>query len=130
MSEIKYPEMREELVNHLRALSDAEYQQRVWVAKGKEGTIEHDEFDYAVHFLYDDTQLAEDPRAMMGWILRNDSEAVLIERLVKIIESILQKHGTALSDAQYIVLPEWGGVVDVAKEALSIIGARGQERSR
>lgn len=121
MSEIRYPEMRKELVSHLQALSDPDYQRRVWVEKGKEGGIEHDEFDYAVHFLYDDTQLAEDPRSTIGWILNDDSEAKLIESLVRTIEVIFEAHGTGLSDAQYIDLPEWGGVVNAARKALSII---------
>jgi|EndMetStandDraft_4_1072995.scaffolds.fasta_scaffold28477_6 hypothetical protein len=122
MNKVKYPEMRKELRSHLQALSDPEYQRRVWVAKGKEGSIQHDELDYAIHFLYDDTQLADDPRSMIGWILYDASEAELMERLVRVIEGIFEQHGTALSDAQYIGLAEWGAVVDAAKEALVAIG--------
>ncbi len=52
MNKLKHPDMREELIQHLFALSDADYQYRVLVLGGadeKTGTI-HDEFDYAVHF--------------------------------------------------------------------------------
>ncbi len=121
MTNVKYPEMRKELVGHLQALSDPDYQRRVWVGKNKEGTIQHDEFDYAVHFLYDDTPLSDDPRSTIGWILSTELEADLIEKLVGAIESIFQKYGTGLTDEQYIGLAEWGGVVDAAREALVVI---------
>lgn len=121
MSNIKYPEMRKELVGHLQALADPEYQQRVWVEGGSEGAIQHDEFDYAVHFLYDDTQLAKDPRSTIGSILRDTWEADRIETLVSAIEGIFQKYGTELSDAQYIELPEWLSVVGAAREALAAV---------
>lgn len=121
MSRIKYPAMRKELAGYLQSLSDLDYQRRIWVEGGSEGSIQHDEFDYAVHFLYDDTQLARDPRATIGWILRNVSEADRIETLVAAIEHIFQSYGTELSDAQYIDLPEWCSVVDAAQKALAAI---------
>lgn len=121
MSDIKYPEMRKELVSHLRALADPDYQQRVWVGGGRDDDVQHDEFDYAVHFLYDDTRLAGDPRSMIGWILRDLDEATQIEVLVGVLEGVFQKHGTALSDAQYIALPEWPSVLGAARDALAVI---------
>ena len=121
MSNIKYPEMRAELVGHLQALADPEYQQRVWVEGSSEGTIRHDEFDYVVHFLYDDTQLAGDPHSTIGWILCDTGEADQIKTLVSAIEGVFQKYGTDLSDAQYVDLPEWLSVIDAAREALTVI---------
>lgn len=121
MSNTKYPEMRKELVGHLQALADPEYQQRVWVEGGSEGAIQHDEFDYAVHFLYDDTQLARDTRSTIGSILRDTGEVDRIETLVSAIEGIFQRYGTELSDAQYIGLPEWRSVVGAAREALTAV---------
>jgi hypothetical protein len=121
MKEIRYPELRKELVEHLQALSDLGYQQRVWIGKGAEGSVQHDEFDYVVHFLYDDTQLAESPHATIGWILCDASEAELIAALVARIEAIFQKYGTDLTDAQYIRLPEWDAVVGAARIARDAI---------
>lgn len=121
MSDVKYPEMRKELVSHLQALSDPAYQRRVWVAGNREGSIQHDEFDYAVHFLFDDTQLADDPGSTIGWILRDSCEADRIATLVNAMEGIFQKYGTGLSDAQYISLAEWNVVVDAARRALASI---------
>lgn len=123
MSDLKYPEMREELIQHLHALSDADYQHRVWVLGGadeKTGT-KHDEFDYAVHFFYDDSSLASDPSSTVGWILRDQAEVMKISKLIECIELIFQKYGTKLSDAEYIRLFEWGAVLAAAADAAVLI---------
>jgi hypothetical protein len=121
MIDVKYPEMRNELIQHLQALSDVDYQQRVWVLGESDGATVHDEFDYAVHYLYDDTHLAADPASTIGWILRNEEEAISVAKLVEVIETIFQRYGTDLSDAEYIQLPEWIAVLQAAKDAARLI---------
>jgi hypothetical protein len=117
MIEVKYPEMRKELEEHLRALSDPAYQRRVWVDGQTDDAAQHDEFDYAVHFLYDDTQLASDAHSTVGWILKSASEAECIAALVNSINVVFERYGTKLSDAEYIELPEWRSVVLAAEAA-------------
>lgn len=123
MNKLKYSDMREELIQHLFALSDADYQYRVWILGGtdEETSTTHDEFDYAVHFLYDDSLLASDPGATVGWILRDETEVMKISKLVESIEVIFQKYGTSLSDAEYIKIPEWANVLATAKDAADFI---------
>lgn len=121
MINVRYPEMRAELIQHLNALSDIDYQRRIWVLGSSEGDVVHDEFDYAVHYLYDDTQLATDPTSTIGSILLNEEEAAEISKLVDAIERIFQRHGTKLSDAEYIGLPEWATVLRTAKDAANLI---------
>src|SRR5471030_2687760 len=118
MIQVTYPDMRKELVEYLQGLSDLEYQKRVWVNGGSDGTVIHDEFDYVVHFLYDDTALANDAHSTIGWILQDTSEALLIAALTTCIDGVFEKYGTELSDAQYIELPEWQTVVAAAETAL------------
>lgn len=124
MIQVTYPNMRKELLENLQSLADLEYQKRVWVNSEPDGSVVHDEFDYAVHFLYDDTALADDVRSTIGWILRDDSEAQFIEALTICIDGVFEKYGTELSDAQYITLPEWQSVVAAAKAALVVISER------
>lgn len=119
MIEVKYHEMRKELEEHLRALADPAYQRRVWVDGQTDGAVQHDEFDYAVHFLYDDTQLASDAHSTVGWILKSASEAECIAALVKSIDVVFERYGTKLSDAEYIELPEWRSVVLAAEAAVA-----------
>jgi hypothetical protein len=121
MKNIKYPEMRKELISCLESLSDIEYQQRVWVKKESFRDVEHDDFDCSVHFLYDDTDLASDPKSTIGLILCNDDEARKITDLVHEIDIIFDKYGTKLSDENYISLAEWKNVISKANEALIII---------
>jgi len=109
--------MRAELLAYLQGLSDPDYQRRVWVGGEMSNGVQHDEFDYAVHFLYDDTKLADDPQSMIGWILRDAEEAEAIALLIGLIEDVFEKHGVELSDAQYISLPEWNSIVGAAKTA-------------
>ncbi|MES2321042.1 MAG: hypothetical protein V4633_02140 [Pseudomonadota bacterium] len=118
MIQVTYPEMRKELVEYLQGLADIEYQKRVWISGDSDGTVIHDEFDYAVHFLFDDTALAHDAHSTIGWILQDASEALLIVALTKSIDGVFEKYGTGLSDAQYIELPEWQSVVAAAEAAL------------
>lgn len=121
MNDIQYPMMRAELIDYLNNLSDIEYQRRIWVLGKSEGLILHDELDYTIHFLFDDTQLASDPFSTIGVILRSSEEAKKISKLVNLINIIFQKYGTKLSDAEYIELVEWGDVVITAKEAVKLI---------
>ena len=76
MIEIRYPEMRIELMEYLGGLSDVDYQLRVWVNE-QGGVGVHDELDCVIHFIYDDTPLAKDPYSAIGWYLRSDEEAFL-----------------------------------------------------
>ncbi|MDR7150514.1 hypothetical protein J2W49_002472 [Hydrogenophaga palleronii] len=119
MIQVKYPEMRKELEAHLQALADPAYQRRVWVDGQAEGAVHHDEFDYAVHFLYDDTQLASDALSTVGWILIDAAEAECITALVRSIDVVFERYGTKLSDAEYIELPEWHSVIQAAKTAVA-----------
>ncbi|MDR7149565.1 hypothetical protein J2W49_001514 [Hydrogenophaga palleronii] len=124
MIQVKYPEMRKELEEHLQALADPAYQRRAWVDGQAEGAVQHDKFDYAVHFLYDDTQLASDAHSTVGWILNDAAEADCVTALVSSIEVVFERYGTKLSDAEYIDLPEWHSVVLAAKTAAASLMRR------
>lgn len=124
MSKIESPEQRHALLGNLYALSDPIYQQRVWIEGQKWGTVQHDEFDYAVHFFFDDSTLRNDPDGNIGWMLLDATEARLVTAVIDAIEAILQKYGTRLKDSEYITLPEWISVVEAARGALSVMPER------
>lgn len=118
---MKYPEMRHELIDHLQALSDINYQRDVWSGQYQHPEIEHDELDYAVHFLFDDTCLAENPSKAIGWFLNNEKEAQTVKDLVTALEEVFHIYGTNLDDADYIEKPEWSKVLQAAYNAKIII---------
>ncbi len=121
MSELEFPSMRNELIDYLRGLSDRNHQHRVWVDEPHHENIDHENLDYAIHFLYDDTELAENPHETIGFILRDAKEAELVKSLVASLDRIFSKYGLDLDDSDYIKLPEWDDVIECAKTTLQVI---------
>lgn len=118
---IIYPNMRDELLDILSTLSNAEYQRDAWV-KGKfPPGIQFDNLDLAIHFLFDDTSLGDDPKSMVGIILLNDIEVKLISNLIESLNLIFDKYGLILSDESYINKPEWVAVIQKAEEAFDFM---------
>jgi hypothetical protein len=121
LSELRYPEMRRELVSYIKSLADKQYQQGVWLNGDLHPDIVHDELDYAIHFLYDDTILAKDPYALIGWILLSKEEAEAITRLIENLDLLFDKYGTELEDRDYLRKNEWLDVLQAAKSAETIL---------
>ena len=121
-SRVKYPEMRIELIGHLQALADPDYQKAAWINHQFPSGIVYDEFNNAIHFLYDDTNLGENPEADIGDILKNKEESDVVTLLVREIDVLFDRYGLNLKDGEYISKPEWENVVCKAKDACSIFG--------
>lgn len=120
LSQLKYPDMREELINYLHGLGDKEYQYQAWVEGNRPGGG-HDELDYAIHFLYDDTDLANDPASLIGWILTGKDESDVIASVVEALDMIFDKYGTELSDQEYLAKNEWENVLVMARNAEKVL---------
>lgn len=120
LSQLKYPEIRKELIDYIHGLSDEKYQYQAWVEGIRPGGG-HDELDYVVHFLYDDTDLADNPESMIGWVLVGKNESDVIVKVVSSLNVVFDKYGTELSDKEYIIKEEWIGVINAAKEAERIL---------
>ena len=112
----KYPSMRHELLHNIYSLSDLGYQWRAWV-KDELPPPKHDEFDYAVHFLYDDTTLAESPEECIGLFVKDEHEVQLIKAVIHAINRVFNVLGKECSDEQYISSLEWSEVLRTASEA-------------
>lgn len=113
---VKYPNLRAELLDELRNLSDTDYQQRVWInGSAPDGYV--DDFCSVVEFFYDDTMLARDTRSTVGVILVDDTEVGPIRAVIQAIDQMFLMHGMKLSDEAYLAKPEWGVVVDAARIA-------------
>ncbi len=114
---MKFPGMRYQLLRYLKSLSDLSYQKSCWVEHNCPDGVQHDEFDFAYHFLFDDTTLGTEPEEWIGVILRNREEAEGIRLLCEEIEEIHEKYGYDLTDAEYIAVPEWSNVLESAQSA-------------
>ncbi|MDT4331552.1 SCO4402 family protein [Methylomonas sp. MED-D] len=78
---MKYLNLRNELIFYLKGLSDAEYQRSCWINHDYQSGIEYDEFDLAVHFLFDDTTLSSESESWIGLCLKNKEEAFKVKRV-------------------------------------------------
>jgi hypothetical protein len=118
---VKYPYMREDLLNTIEALSDADYQQKAWVEHEYPPGIVYDDFDEAVHVLFDNMRLLEAPELSIDTIVRNREELDAVLQVTFAIDHVLNKLGTELSDAEYIADPDWAKVIETAAKALAIL---------
>jgi hypothetical protein len=107
--------MRDELIEYIRSLADRDYQESAWAKKVPIRDGVYDCMDYAIHFIYDDTCLAENPSKALGWFIKNEEELDAIKRLVSSLDFIFEKYGTKLKDESYIKLKEWNAVIENAK---------------
>ncbi|HEU5023589.1 MAG TPA: hypothetical protein VFV01_01585 [Spirillospora sp.] len=113
--------MRREVIEALQALSDPEYQRRVWVDRNYPQPGFYDDLTHNINVLYDDTSVAEDPRGQIGLTLENAEEVAAMERLTAVLDPILDSLPTKIDDGAVISLPDWGAVVRAAREAVDII---------
>jgi len=116
--EIKFRDMRSELIRIANSLSNTTYQETQW-GRHDTSTNHYDDFDLAISFLYDDASLNINPCGAIGEILRNEAEAFAVSCLTGAIDSLLDKYGTTLSDREYMQKPEWRAIVNYADELKS-----------
>ncbi len=90
-SEILLPNKRNELIQILTELSDSSLQTSLW--------IRHEDYpnssgiDHVFHFLFDDTDLADDPYSEIARILKNRTEAKMLEDLTTALHAMLLRLG-------------------------------------
>ncbi len=115
--------VRDELIKHLERLSDLAYQRRAWINKDFPPGIEYDDPDLVIHFLYDETGIADNPESGLNNILWNSNEVIAIKNLIEKLDLVLDNYDVGfISPKEYIQLPvpEWQMVIEAAKEALVI----------
>lgn len=123
MSEVRFPQMRAEVIDAVRALADPEYQQRVWIRRELPQPDYYDDFTLNIHILYDDTRVLEEPAGTVGDVLRSAEEATALAPLARQLDALFDRYGTDLSDEEYLATPEWAGVVRAAQTALAALTA-------
>ncbi|WP_260634810.1 SCO4402 family protein [Streptomyces angustmyceticus] len=118
---VNLPEMRKEIISAVKALSDTDYQQRVWIDQIYPNADFFDDFTLNVNVLYDDTTVLDDPAAALGQTLANDAEVAAMQRLAGRLGDILDSVGRDADDLTFLQSPLWSGVVTAAQEALRVL---------
>lgn len=113
--------MRAELIDTLRTLADAEYQQQAWVKQQFPAGVQFDSFDLGVRLLLDDMRLTSAPQSNIGSVLQNEAELHAVQQVALAIDHLLKKLGAELPDAAYLADPDWANVLHTAAQALSLL---------
>ncbi|MBX9245518.1 hypothetical protein ICW40_11965 [Actinotalea ferrariae] len=108
----RYPMMRLQIVSSVAALSDVEYQRRVWVNREWPVEEHYDDAQQSIEWLLENTQALEEPESLVGIMLFPDEVlpmSALAARLVPLVEDIGMVESTV-----FIADPRWAGVVEAA----------------
>lgn len=124
MTDLQYPRMREELIGYLEHLADQEYQERVWV-RGEYPSADYSDDLTQTFELLEDMGVLETPETRIGSILQDSAEAAGLAGLGTAFHDLFERHGTELTDAEYLATPEWAQVVSRAGLALGSLSGTG-----
>lgn len=126
MTEITLPSMRVRLIKHLADLAASPAHEDQWVQLSPSGKRGSPLLDFLIHFLFDDTPLAENATAQVGTILVSDDEAHAVQKLTEAIDQMLIKYekDRPIPSGEYFYKPEWNDLVAAAKRALSTMEQR------
>lgn len=111
---------RNELVSILAILADLPYQQEIW-REGRSPKNGREDFDIAMHFLLDDTVLAENPTAEVGHILKNEAEAEIVGKVTQPLLALFKEIGGTHPPHVYVNHPKWLAIVEAAKKAYAVL---------
>lgn len=112
---IQFPDLRANLMEYVYGLSDYQYQQDFWGKTLAENYDFYDDFDQAIHFLYDTLDLTNQPEEWLNLIFLNQTEVQFTKNLVIALEKLFGKYGLNLADSAYQQKPEWEEVLSSAK---------------
>ena len=119
-SGVRFPAMRNEIVDAVRALSDKDYQWSAWIRR-ELPPGRYDEFTHRVHILYDDTDVLANPYDTVGDYLRSTLEAAAMQTLGAVLDQLFHSLGTERTDEEYLRAPGWPLVVTAAQAALAAL---------
>ena len=114
MIEVRYPHMRSELQHGLAGILRP-------IEGGRDFDARMNLLDHLIHFVYDDTTLASDPSAAIGWYLRDMSEASAVRKFVSALDAFFDRWGIEHSDESYFSNPEWLEVERLGEDLLAML---------
>jgi hypothetical protein len=119
-ADIIFPEMRHEVIDALRSLSDPLHQRARW-GRVEEGVNYYDDLTLNVHTLYDDCQVLPSPDSAVPDVL-HDAELPAFRALDAALGPMLRELGDR-PDEEYLADPRWDNVIRAASSALAAMRA-------
>lgn len=117
--DVDYPDLRFQVVEALRSLSDLDYQRRAWGKVDPRVPNRQDDLSLNIHILYDDCAVLPQPKDALGTLLHPE-EVGPLERLEVVLGPLIDSLGNS-PDATYLADPRWPVVVSTAREALTTL---------
>lgn len=122
MSDVRFPDMRAELIRGLTHLADRSYQSRVWVEHRYPSSGYYDDLSTTYEILADLGVLGN-PMKTVGEVLKNVDEVSAVRQLANAFDLLFARYGTDRSDVEYLNSPEWDEVVRSAEHAREIVAS-------
>ena len=119
MNDVRFPDMRNEVVTALEALADPDYQRRVWLEHEYPSPSYYDDLSLNTHILFDDTRVLPDPTVRLGVILYA-REVEPLRALGQVLDSMIDDLGDS-DDSVYLQDARWPAVVEAARVALDVV---------
>lgn len=120
MGATDYPEMRNEVIDALRSLSDPVHQRTRW-GKVEEGIEYYDDLTLNVHVLYDDIGVLPSPGKAVPGVLY-PAETPHLRAVGEALGPLIRELGDSPDD-MYLDDPRWASVIHAARTALEIMRA-------
>jgi hypothetical protein len=118
MSPVTFPEMRLEVIDALRSLSDPEHQRTKW-GRYDELTNYYDDLTLNVHTLYDDCQVLPTPEAAVPDVIQEE-EVPAFRQLGAVLGPLISELGELPDDA-YRHDARWPKIIEAAAHALAVM---------
>ncbi|SUB09252.1 SCO4402 family protein [Nocardia brasiliensis] len=118
VTEVRYPDARRAVIDAVAALSDLEYQKRVWLDRVYPHANFYDDLDTNVHILYDDYRILPDPESALGDVLLPGDEIERLRTLGRVLDPVIEELGDS-PDARYLAHQQWTVVARTAGAVLS-----------
>ena len=120
MSNVQYPELRDQVLTALKALADPRHQRTRWGVE-EPGVDYYDDLMLNVHILYDDCKVLPDPSTTVGAVIV-EAEVPLLRALQDALGPLLDEFGGS-PDSTYMCDPRWPGVIATARTALDAMNS-------
>lgn len=117
---VKYPWARWEVLLAVAALSDLEYQHRVWIRHELPHEDYYDSLTLSIHTLFDDWAVLPEPQKAVGTVLVDGPEIPRLQELCDVLDPLITELGDR-ADEEYLQDERWPAVLDRAKAALSAL---------
>lgn len=124
--QVRFPEMRAEVIDAIRSLADRDRQQRYWIRQEFPSEGYFEDLGLNVNILYDDTGVLREPSSRLGSVLASDEEVTALRLLAEELNPIIDKLGNQ-PDSAYLRDPAWQNVIDRAASALAVLQREDQE---